>query len=86
MYLDISHNQDISEVNRSFIIEKLPVRTDSVAWNVDVVLNFLCSERFEPLSSTSLKDMTWKTLFLVTLALAKRVSELHAFSSNVGFH
>ena len=39
MYLDISHNQDISEVNRSFIIEKLPVRTDSVAWNVDVVLN-----------------------------------------------
>ena len=56
-----------------------------MAWNVDVVLNFLCSERFEPLSSASLKDLTQKTLFLVALALAKRVSELQAFSSNVGF-
>ena len=60
-------------------------RKDSINWNVDVVLSFLCSGRFEPLSRSSLRDLTRKTLFLLALALAKRVSELQALSSNVGF-
>ena len=45
--LDISHNQDITDVIRSFIIEKPIARKDSVSWNVDVVLDFLCSNKFE---------------------------------------
>ena len=45
-----------------------------------MVLDFLCSNKFEPL-----RDLTRKTLFLLTLALAKRVSEMQALSSNVGF-
>ena len=56
-----------------------------VSWNLDVVLKFLCSKKFEPLSAASLKDLTCKTAFLTALALAKRVSELQALSSDVGF-
>ena len=83
--LDISNNQDITDVIKSFIIEKPLAKKDSINWNVDVVLSFLCSGRFEPLSGSSLRDLTRKTLFLLALALAKRVSELQALSSNVGF-
>ena len=43
------------------------------------------SEKFEPLNSVPLKELTKKTLFLLALALAKRVSELQAISSDVGF-
>ena len=83
--LAINTNQDISDVIRSFVIEKPVVRRETVSWNVDVVLRFLCSDRFEPLQSASLKDLTKKTLFLVSLALAKRVSEIQALSRAVGF-
>ena len=84
--MDISHNQDISDVIRSFIIEKPTIRKASVAWNVDVVLRFLCSDKFEPLPLTPFKDLSRKTLFLIALALAKRVSELQAISSKMGFN
>ena len=82
---DVSTNQDISDVIRSFIVERPIIKKESIAWNVDIVLKYLCSERFEPLSSASLRDVTRKTMFLVALALAKRVSELQALSSDVGF-
>ena len=83
--LDISHNLDISDVIRSFIIERPVVKKNTISWNVDIVLNFLCSTKFEPLGYSSLRDITRKTLFLLALALAKRVSELQALSSNEGF-
>ena len=83
--MDISHNQDISDVIRSFIIEKPPGKKSTVAWNIDVVLRYLCSEKFEPMEKTPLKELTKKTLFLLAMALAKRVSELQALSKDVGF-
>ena len=66
-------------------MERPIVRKDVVGWNLDLVLRFLCSSRFEPLQSSSLRDLTKKTLFLLALALAKRVSELQAISKEVGF-
>ena len=41
------------------------------------------SSAFEPLESVSLRDLTKKTLFLVSLATAKRVSEIQALSKTV---
>ena len=49
------------------------------------VLDYLRSPVFEPLTSCSLRDLTRKTLFLVSLATAKRVGELQAFSRVVSF-
>ena len=82
---NIRDNQDIADVIRSFKIQDPIGAKDVVYWNLDVVLRFLCSSRFEPIDNSDILDLTKKTLFLVTLALAKRVSEVQALSSSVGF-
>ena len=81
---DISHNQDLSDIIRSFQIET-PKRSKNLQWNLDVVLKHLTSNKFEPLDHTSLLNLTKKTIFLLALATAHRVSELQGLSRKVGF-
>ena len=50
-----------------------------------MVLRFLASSTFEPLSEAPLRAITKKVLFLLALATAKRVGELQALSSVVTF-
>ena len=83
--INISQNQDISDVIKSFIIERPVAKKTIVGWNIDIVLKHLCSSKYEPLNEISLRDLTKKTLFLLTMALAKRVSEMQAISCDVGF-
>ena len=52
-------------------------------WDLSLVLSFLQGPPFEPLSSCSLRDLTRKVLFLLSLATARRVGELQALSSQV---
>ena len=47
------------------------------------MLRFLRGPPFGPLSSCSLRDLTQKVLFLVSLATARRVGELQAVSRDV---
>jgi hypothetical protein len=54
-------------------------------WELCVVLKGLRSEHFEPLDQVNLKSLTLKTVFLVALASAARVSELSALSAQEGF-
>lgn len=49
---------------------------------LNLVLNALCKPPFEPLASCDMKDLTFKTLFLVEITLARRVSELRALSAD----
>ena len=49
------------------------------------MLAYLRSSTFEPLDRISLRLATIKTLFLVSLATAKRVGEVQALSKEVGF-
>ena len=49
------------------------------------MLCFLRGPPFEPLSSCSLRDLTQKVLFLVSLATARWVGELQAVSRDVSF-
>ena len=60
--IDISKNQDISDVIKSFVLERPTVKRRSIAWNVDVVLKYLCTEKFEPLDKIPLKELTKKTV------------------------
>ena len=83
--LDLASNKDVYEVIRSFQIEKPPSAKDTVAWNVDVLLKFLCGPKCEPIMSCDLVYLTKKTIILLALSLAKRVSELQALSKSVGF-
>ena len=51
-------------------------------WDLPLVLEALTKPPFEPLRSIELKFLSWKTVFLLALASAARVSELHALSTN----
>jgi hypothetical protein len=54
-------------------------------WELCVVLKGLREAPFEPLSTIDEKFLTIKTVFLVSLASAARVSELNALSAEEGF-
>ncbi|XP_064100768.1 uncharacterized protein LOC135211385 [Macrobrachium nipponense] len=82
--LNISEDKDLHDLIRSFETTK-KVSNLTPSWNLDVVLLFLRSSRFEPPQSASFRDLTMKSLFLMALALAKRVSELQALEGSVGF-
>ena len=49
-------------------------------WDLALVLKSLTRGPYEPLSAASDKDLTLKTVFLLSLASAKRVSEIHGLS------
>ena len=57
---------------------KSPRRTP--AWDLFLVLASLRSTPFEPLSSCSLKYLSWKTAFLIALASGRRCSEVSHLS------
>ena len=67
----------------SFAIERPRRPQAPPSWELDAVLRHLMSSAFEPLESVSLRALTKKTLFLVSLATAKRVSEIQALSKTV---
>ncbi|XP_064092424.1 uncharacterized protein LOC135205590 [Macrobrachium nipponense] len=78
--LNLSENKDLHDLIRSFeTVKKQSPNTPN--WNLDVVLQFLGSSRFEPPSSASFKDLTKKTLFLMALASAKRHDEDTSFQN-----
>ncbi|XP_068226398.1 uncharacterized protein [Palaemon carinicauda] len=58
--LDLSNNKDLQDLLKSFETTK-ERRLATPGWNLDMVLRFLMSERFEPLQSASFKDLTLKT-------------------------
>ena len=70
---EISTSTVLRDLLRSFKVEApvLPVRPP--AWDLDAVLRYLNSSSFELLDSTSLRSLTKKVLFLVSLATAKRL-------------
>ena len=82
---EISSSVVLHDFLRSFKVEApvRPVRPPS--WDLDAVLCYLSSSTFEPLFSASLRSLTKKVLFLVSLAMAKRVGELQAVSCHVSF-
>ena len=50
------------------------------AWVLFLVLSSLREHPYEPIGSCSIKDLTLKTAFLVTLASGRRCSEVHSLS------
>ena len=48
------------------------------SWDLNIFFFFLRSSSFEPLTTFSLRDLTRKTFFLLSLATAKRVGEIQA--------
>ena len=83
--LEISSSPALHNLLRSFQVEA-PIReVRPPSWDLTTVLTYLRSSSFEPLMTISLRDLTRKTLFLISLATAKRVGELQALSHRVSF-
>ena len=68
---------------RSFRLERPLPFSRLPPWDLSLVLSFLRGPPFKPLSSCSLRDLTRKVLFLLSLATAHRVGELQALSAQV---
>lgn len=50
--------------------------------DIHLVLKALVSAPFEPLPFVSVRSVTFKTIFLLTVTFARRISELGSFSVN----
>ena len=82
---DISFHPVLHDLLRSFRIER-PLPSSRVPpWDLSLVLSLLRGAPFEPLVSCSLRDLTRKLLFLLSLATARRVGELQAVAADVSF-
>ena len=58
--------------------ERARSRRQAPDWDLSLVLRRLRLPPFEPLSTCSLQLLTWKTVFLFSLASGKRRGEIHA--------
>ena len=79
----LGEDRVLQDLLRSFAIERTRRPQAPPSWDLDAVLRHLMSSAFEPLESVSLRALTKKTLFLVSLVTAKRVSEIQALSKTV---
>ena len=77
---DFGSHPVLSELIKSFAKQRPVDRPLAPKWDLAFVLSHMCKAPFEPLDKASLFYLSVKTVFLVTLATARRVSEVHAFS------
>ena len=77
---DFASHPVLSELIKSFAKQRPVDRSLAPKWDLAFVLSHMCKAPFEPLDKASLFHLSVKTVFLVTLATARRVSEVHAFS------
>ena len=77
---DFGSHPVLSELIKSFAKQRPVDRSLAPKWDLAFVLSHMSKAPFEPLDKASLFHLSVKTVFLVTLATARRVSEVHAFS------
>ena len=80
---DLSASREITMLLRSFARSVNPVELRPPAWDVSLVLQSLTGAPYEPLRTCEERFLAQKTLFLLALASAKRIGELHALSYRV---
>ena len=80
---ELSSHFVLHDLLRSLRLERPSPSSRVPPWDLLVVLESLRGPLFETLSSASLRDLTRKVLFLVSLATAHRVGELQAVSSSM---
>ena len=76
---DFGSHPVLSELIKSFAKQRPVGRSLAPKWDLAFVFSHMCKAPFEPLDKALLFYLSVKTVFLVTLATARRVSEVHAF-------
>ena len=77
---DFGWHPVLSELIKSFAKQRPVDRSLAPKWDLAFVLSHMCKAPFEPLDKALFFHLSVKTVFLVTFATARRVSEVHAFS------
>ena len=72
----------LHDLLRSFEITDITTPRIPLKWDLSVVLSGLMRRTFKPMELEGLPHVAWKTAFLLALATAARVSELHAIDVN----
>ena len=80
---DLVSSREIMMLLRSFSRSVDPVELRPPAWDVALVLQSLTGAPYEPLRTCDERFLAQKTLFLLALASAKRIGELHTLSYHV---
>ena len=80
---DLAASREITTLLRSFARSVNPVELRPPAWDVSLILQSLTGAPYEPLRTCEERFLAQKTLFLLALASAKRIGELHALSYRV---
>ena len=80
---DLAASREITTLLRSFARSVNAVELRPPAWDVSLVLQSLTGAPYEPLRMCEERFLAQKTLFLLALASAKRIGELHALSYRV---
>ena len=65
---ELSTSSVLKDLLRSFKIERPTVTNRTPPWDLGAVLNILRKQPYEPLESSSIRNLTKKTLFLLSLA------------------
>ena len=81
--VDLANSKQLSMLFRSFAKTCSPQDLHPPAWDVALVLQSLTNQPYEPIREAEERFLAQKTLFLIALASAKRVGELHALSYRV---
>ncbi|XP_062613927.1 uncharacterized protein LOC134275683 [Saccostrea cucullata] len=76
----VSSEKSLSDLIKGIFNSNPSIKPLLPNWDLPSVLWALTKHPFEPIESMDLKFLIWKTVFLVALASASRVSELHALS------
>ena len=77
---DLASSREIKMLLSSFSRSMDRVELRPPAWDVSLVLQSLTGAPYEPLRTCEERFLAQKTLFLLALASAKRIGELHALS------
>ena len=72
----VSFSKIASNVIKAAALRQVKTKKPVPKWDVLVVLSYLMSERFEPLKAAHIKQLTYKTCFLILLASGRRASEV----------
>ena len=76
-----SNDPVLFELIKPFNMQRPVNRPLAPKWDLAFVLSCLCKEPYEPLSTAPLIHLSMKNAFLLTMATARRVSEIHVFFS-----
>ena len=78
---EVGKDKDLSDLMVNFDRSRPKTSVLFPCWNLARVLTWLNSQTFELLDSASVSDLTLKTCFLISLASACWISEVHALST-----